>query len=198
MERDLRGSLTRETESKTQATNQLIMKSPSENKICSPHPPQDEKKINETSNVDIDTTLTGGFATEAVIMPFGSMDLKCRDKWGQVEKDEIKTKSCEVIGAINETFHKKRVNSSHTKLPLLSCCWHSFFFSRYRSSRPETVLYLTELQKWTTVFNGSRIQGVKTILIRENVICAKKEERYHFLGRRLSRIQQLSKCSELL
>ena len=128
MERDLRGSLTRETESKTQATNQLILKSPSENKICSPHPPQDEKKINETSNVDIDTTLTGGFATEAVIMPFGSMDLKCRDKWGQVEKDEIKTKSCEVIGAINEIFHKRRVNSSHTKLPLLSCCWHSLFF----------------------------------------------------------------------
>ena len=104
MERDLRGNLTRETESKTQATNLLILKSPSENKICSPHPPQD-KKINETSNVDTDTTLTGGFAAEAVIMPFGSMDLKCREKWGQVEKDETKTKICEVIGAINEIFH---------------------------------------------------------------------------------------------
>ena len=68
MERDLRGSLTRETQSKTQATNLLILKSPPENKICSPHPPQDKKKINETSNVDTDTTLTGGFAAEAVIM----------------------------------------------------------------------------------------------------------------------------------
>ena len=43
MERDLRGNLTRETESKTQATNLLILKSPPENKICSPHPPQDKK-----------------------------------------------------------------------------------------------------------------------------------------------------------
>ena len=33
MERDLRGNLTRETESKTQATNLLILKSPPENKF---------------------------------------------------------------------------------------------------------------------------------------------------------------------
>ena len=57
-----------ETESKTQATNLLILKSLSENKICCPHPAQDQKKNNETSNVDTDTTLTGGFAAEAVIM----------------------------------------------------------------------------------------------------------------------------------
>ena len=68
MERNLRGNLTRETESKTQATDPLILKSPPENKICSPHPPQDKKKNNETSNVDTDTTLTGGFAAKAVIM----------------------------------------------------------------------------------------------------------------------------------
>ena len=58
-----------ETESKTQATNLLILKSLPENKICCRHPAQDQKKKNnETSNVDTDTTLTGGFAAEAVIM----------------------------------------------------------------------------------------------------------------------------------
>ena len=45
MERDLSGNLTRGTESKTQATNLLILKSPPENKICCPHPAQDKKKI---------------------------------------------------------------------------------------------------------------------------------------------------------
>ena len=45
----------------------LILKSPSENKTYCTHPAQ--RKKNETSNVDTNTTLTGGFAAEAVIMP---------------------------------------------------------------------------------------------------------------------------------
>ena len=62
MKRDLKGKVTRETESKTQPTNLLILKSPPEHKNCCTDPAQ------ETSNVDTDTTLTGGFAAKAVIM----------------------------------------------------------------------------------------------------------------------------------
>ena len=45
----------------------LILKSPSENKTYCTHPAQRKNK-NETSSVDTNTTLTGGFAAEAVIM----------------------------------------------------------------------------------------------------------------------------------
>ena len=51
MESDVRGNLTMETESKTQATTPLILKSPPENKICCPHLARIEKN-NEASNVD--------------------------------------------------------------------------------------------------------------------------------------------------
>ena len=47
MEGDVRGNLTMETESKTQATTPLIMKSPPENKICCPHTAQDKKKMKQ-------------------------------------------------------------------------------------------------------------------------------------------------------
>ena len=67
MERDLRDNLTRETEGITQATSTLILKSPPENKIIVLTQPR-SKRFNEISDVDTDTTLTGGFAAKAVIM----------------------------------------------------------------------------------------------------------------------------------
>ena len=68
MERDLRGNITRETESITQAMSTLIFeKSARKQKLLSSPNPR-SKHFNETSDVNTDTTLPGGFAAEAVIM----------------------------------------------------------------------------------------------------------------------------------